>query len=62
MREQKIDGSSLPEFDLVRKYFGTVGTVFETLPEGWSLTGVALPRSGESEPEVASSPTTPVGR
>ena len=62
VREQKIDGSSLPEFDLVRKYFGTVGTVFETLPEGWSLTGVALPRSGESEPEVASSPTTPVGR
>ena len=61
VREQKIDGSSLPEFADVRKYFGTVGTVFETLPEGWLLTGVSLPRPGESEP-VARSPATPVGR
>ncbi len=56
VREQKINGSSLPEFAEVQKYFGTVGTVFETLPEGWLLTGVSLPRAGEPEPEVARSP------
>ncbi len=53
VREQKIDGSTLPEFDLVRQYFGTVGTAFEVYPDGWRLTGVALPRSGQAEPEVA---------
>lgn len=55
VREQKINGSSLPEFAEVQKYFGTVGTVFETLPEGWLLTGVSLPRVGGSEPEMARS-------
>ncbi len=63
VREQKINGSSLPEFAEVQKYFGTVGTVFETLPEGWLLTGVSLPRAGESEPEMARSQAAePVGR
>ena len=63
VREQKINGSSLPEFAEVRKYFGTVGTVFETLPEGWLLTGLVLPRAGELEPEVARNPApTPGGR
>lgn len=63
VREQKINGSSLPEFAEVQKYFGTVGTVFETLPEGWLLTGLVLPRAGELEPEVARNPApTPGGR
>ncbi|MCS5618205.1 MAG: hypothetical protein NZ658_09420, partial [Pirellulales bacterium] len=62
VREQKIDGSTLPEFELVRKYFGTVGTCLEAVPEGWCLGGVALPRADQSEPEVARTPTTPVGR
>jgi len=62
VREQKIDGSSLPDFDEVRKYFGTVGTVLENLPEGWLLTGVVLPRSGQPEPGVARNPDSPVGR
>jgi hypothetical protein len=62
VREQKIDGSTLPEFELVRKYFGTVGTCLEAVPEGWCLGGVALPRADQPEPEVARTPTTPVGR
>jgi hypothetical protein len=53
VREQKIDGSTLPEFERVKHYFGTVGTAFEVYPDGWRLTGVALPRSGQAEPEVA---------
>ena len=62
VREQRIDGSTLPEFELVRKYFGTAGTALEAFPDGWRLTGVVLPRSGQPEPEVARTPSTPVGR
>jgi hypothetical protein len=62
VREQRIDGSTLPEFDVVRKYFGTVGTALESFPDGWRLTGVALPRSGQADPEVARTPSTEVGR
>jgi hypothetical protein len=62
VREQRIDGSTLPEFGVVRKYFGTVGTALEAFPDGWLLTGLVLPRSGQPEPEVARTPSTPVGR
>ena len=62
VREQRIDGSTLPEFDVVRKYFGTVGTALEAFPDGWRLTGVALPRSGQADPEVARTPSAEVGR
>ncbi|MFM8415578.1 MAG: hypothetical protein ACKOCX_12745 [Planctomycetota bacterium] len=62
VREQKIDGSTLPEFAVVQKYFGAVGTAFEVYPDGWRLTGVALPRPGMAEPEVARTPAAPVGR
>ncbi|MFM8497702.1 MAG: hypothetical protein ACKOEM_19600 [Planctomycetia bacterium] len=61
VRAQKIDGSTLPDFELIRKYFGTVGLGMESVPEGWYLSGVALPRS-QTEPEVARRPATPVGR
>jgi hypothetical protein len=62
VREQRVDGSTLPEFDVVRKYFGTVGTALEAFPDGWRLTGVALPRSGQADPEVARTPSAEVGR
>ena len=61
VRTQKIDGSLLPDFELIRRYFGTVGLGMETVPEGWYLAGLALPRS-QQEPEVARRPVTPVGR
>jgi hypothetical protein len=61
VRAQKIDGSTLPDFELIRKYFGTVGLGMESVPEGWYLAGLALPRS-QTEPEVARRPVTPVGR
>jgi len=61
VRAQKIDGSTLPEFELIRQYFGTVGLGVESLPDGWHIAGVALPRS-QQEPEVARRPVTPVGR
>ncbi len=61
VRSQKIDGSTLPDFEQIRKYFGTVGLGMESVPEGWYFAGVALPRS-QAEPEVARRPVTPVGR
>jgi len=61
VRSQQIDGSTLPDFELIRKYFGTVGLGMESVSDGWYMAGLALPR-GQQEPEVARRPVTPVGR
>ena len=52
VREQKIDGSSLPDFEEIRKYLGTVGSAMQAVDDGWYVTGFSLPR-GPAEPEVA---------
>ena len=57
MRAQRLDGSTLPEFELVRRYFGTAGVGMQSLPDGWYVTGITLPR-GQQEPEVARRPVT----
>jgi hypothetical protein len=62
VREQKIDGSTLPEFDVVRRYFGTNGLAMETLSQGWYIVGLALPRSPQQEQEVARRPAEPANR
>jgi hypothetical protein len=59
VREQKIDGSTLPEFDVVRRYFGTNGLAMESRSQGWYIVGLALPRSQQQEQEVARSPAEP---
>ncbi len=61
VRSQKIDGSTLPDFELIRRYFGTYGLGSETVADGWYMAGFALPRSSQ-EPEVARRPVEPVGR
>ncbi len=53
VRKQRIDGSSLPEFDVVRKYFGTTGLSVESTEDGWFVGGMAVARSANGEPEVA---------
>jgi len=58
VREQRIDGSSLPEFELVRRYFGTSGLAMQSRPEGWYLMGVALPRATPGS-EMARKPEEP---
>jgi hypothetical protein len=58
VRTQRLDGSTLPDFELVRRYFGTAGVGMQSLPDGWYVTGVTLPRS-QQEPEVARRPVTP---
>jgi hypothetical protein len=61
VREQKIDGSMLPEFDKVRRYFGTTFLGMESTVEGWYLAGGSLPRPGQA-PAVARKPEAPAGR
>ena len=61
VREQRIDGSTLPEFEAVERYFGASGVGMETVPEGWFIGGVALPRENPAE-AVAREPGTTVGR
>jgi hypothetical protein len=53
VRTQRIDGSTLPEFDVVRKYFGTSGLSVESTEDGWFVGGTTFARSGNAEPEVA---------
>jgi hypothetical protein len=61
VREQRVDGSALPEFELVRRYFGTTGMGMETRADGWYVVGAVLPPA-QQDKEVARSPATPVGR
>jgi hypothetical protein len=42
LREQRLDGSKLPEFDAVRKYFGAAGTYVKTTEKGWFICGCLL--------------------
>jgi len=53
VRKQRIEGSSLPEFEVVRKYFGTIGLSVESTEDGWFVGGMAVARSANGEPEVA---------
>ena len=61
VREQRLDGSTLPEFELVRRYFGTTGMGMETRADGWYVVGAVLPPA-QQDKEVARSPAQPVGR
>jgi len=42
LRKQKLDGSDLPSFEAVRRYFGPAGRVLVSQPDGWLLTGTVL--------------------
>ena len=61
VREQKIDGTTLPEFESVRRYFGTTCLGMESTVEGWYFAGASLPRAGQT-PAVARTPEAPAGR
>lgn len=41
-RKQRVDGSSLPEFEQIRRYFGVNGTSMQTTPDGWYFVGIGL--------------------
>ena len=42
LRTQRIDGSKLPDYDLVRRYLGPAGMTVTTEANGWMLTGFTL--------------------
>lgn len=57
LREQAIDGTKLPEYDNVRRYFGPSGMIVRRVEEGWLLEGLTLtkmvgPLVEHSDPEV----------
>ena len=44
IRNQEIDGSKLPDFDLVKKYLGPGGLFAQSEEDGWWLVGCLLKR------------------
>lgn len=42
LRKQRIDGSTLPSFEAVRRYFGPHGRVTRSDKDGWFITGAVL--------------------
>jgi hypothetical protein len=42
LRRQRIDGSTLPSFESVRRYFGPHGRVTRSETDGWVITGAVL--------------------
>ncbi len=42
LRHQRFDGSQLPSFEMVRRYFGPAGLAMTTEDEGWFLSGAVL--------------------
>ncbi|MGA0040404.1 MAG: hypothetical protein ACO3NZ_11195 [Pirellulales bacterium] len=61
VREQKIDGSSLPDFEEIRKYLGTVGAGMTSIDDGWYITGLSLPRHSEESDTPADTETVESG-
>jgi hypothetical protein len=47
LRTQRIDGSKLPEFDLVRRYLGPAGLTATTEADGWYVTGFTLSKDAQ---------------
>ena len=47
-RQQKVDGSSLPEFEQISRYFGVNGTSMQATPDGWYFVGVGLWDGGKT--------------
>ncbi len=42
LRKQRVDGSTLPSFEAVRRYFGPAGRVVRSDKDGWFVTGAIL--------------------
>ncbi len=46
-RKQRVDGSKLPSFEAVRRFFGPAGRSLRSYPDGWVLSGVFLNTEAE---------------
>jgi hypothetical protein len=47
VRQQKIDGSQLPDYQVVRRYLGPAGMQVVSEPDGWFLKGMLLSKEAE---------------
>jgi hypothetical protein len=47
LREQEIDASKLPDFDVARRYLGPTGFYVRTVEEGWIISGCLLTKEME---------------
>ncbi len=56
LRKQKLDGSELPSFEAVRRYFGPAGRTLVSQPDGWVLTGTVLHK--EAPARIADRPAS----
>jgi hypothetical protein len=56
LRTQRIDGSKLPEYDLVRRYLGPAGTTMTTEANGWFLTGFLLTKEAPLKATLETAP------
>ena len=52
-RWDDIAGESLPEFDLIRRYFGVAGMSMQSTPDGWYIVGASLWDGAEAKPAPA---------
>ena len=46
LREQTIDGSKMPDFQIARRYLGPTGVYMQTKEDGWLIVGSLLPQNG----------------
>ena len=49
IREQQIDGSKMPAFELVAKYLGPAGGFITTQEDGWFISGCLLAKPAPQE-------------
>ena len=47
LRDQEIDASKLPDFEVARRYLGPTGFFIRTVDEGWILSGCLLTKEME---------------
>ncbi|WP_146401334.1 hypothetical protein [Pseudobythopirellula maris] len=47
IRPQRVDGSSLPSFEMARRYFGPAAQAVRSDNDGWTVTGVVLSKAAE---------------
>ncbi len=52
-RKPRIDGTTLPEFAKIARYFGTAGMTMQTVPEGFLFAGASLWDSQAGAPPTA---------
>ena len=56
LRKQRLDGKSLPDYQVVRRYLGPAGLFVTTREDGWLVTGIMLSKQNLTEEDIADLP------